>query len=107
MEIPTIPPVIYTLAELLPQFEGDDLESQLQTYDTFLSILAPSVRPAISELLKKAARSTSNPVSKQRIEQAARSIELGGRAAEPYNHEEAMRKYQEEHKRNYPASPVT
>lgn len=98
----SIPPVIYTLAELLPQFEGDDLESQLQTYDTFLSILAPSVRPVISELLQKAATSTSNPVSKQRIEQAARSIRQGGRAAEAYNHEEFM-KYQEEHKRNFPA----
>lgn len=100
----TIPEVIYTLAGLLPQFEGNDLESQLQTYDTFLSILSPSVRPAFVELLQKAAGLTSNPASKQRIEQAARSIGQGGRAAEPYNHEEAMRKYQEEHKKNYPAS---
>lgn len=79
----TIPPVIYTLADLLPNFEGDDLESQLQTYDTFLNILAPSVRPVIAELLLKAARSTSNPASKQRIEGAARSVSRGGRAAEP------------------------
>jgi uncharacterized protein YqcC (DUF446 family) len=78
-----IPPVIYTLAELLPQFEGDDLESQLQTYDTFLSILSPSVRPAIAELLLKAAKSTTNPASKQRIELAAQSVSKGGRAAEP------------------------
>ena len=79
----TIPPVIYTLAELLPQFEGDDLESQLQTYDTFLSILSTSVRPAIAELLLKAAKSTSNPASKLRIELAAQSVSQGGRAAEP------------------------
>jgi uncharacterized protein YqcC (DUF446 family) len=78
-----IPAVLYTLAELLPQFEGDDLESQLQTYDTFLRILSPSVRPAIAVLLLKAAKSTSNPASKQRIELAARSVSQGGQAVKP------------------------
>jgi uncharacterized protein YqcC (DUF446 family) len=97
-----IPTVIYTLAEVLPQFEGDDLESQLQTFDTFLSILDPSVRPAISDLLLTAAQQTSNPVCRLRIENSAKSVVQGGRAAEPYDHEEAMRKYREEHKRNFP-----
>jgi len=78
-----IPAVLHTLAELLPQFEGDDLESQLQTYDTFLRILSPSVRPAIAMLLLKAAKSTSNPASKQRIELAARSVSQGGQAVKP------------------------
>jgi len=97
-----IPTVIHTLAELLPQFEGDDLESQLQTFDTFLGILDTSVRPAISDLLIKASQQTSNPVCRLRIENAAKSVQRGGRAAEPYNHDEAMRKYREEHKRNFP-----
>ena len=99
----TLPEVIYTLIEILPQFEGDDLENQLRTYDTFLSILAPSVRPALSALLQKAASKTLNPVSKQRIENASRSVAQGGRAAEAYDHDEAMKKYQEEHKRNFPS----
>jgi hypothetical protein len=36
------------------------------------------------------------------IEQAARDIADGKRAAAPYNHEEAMKKYQEEHRKNFP-----
>lgn len=87
-EIPTvsmgdteIPPVLFTLAEVLPQFEGEDLESQLQTYDTFLSILSPAVRPTISKLLQEAANRTTNEAVKARILEAARSISNGGRAA--------------------------
>ncbi len=98
-----IPPVVFTLIDLLPQFEGDDLESQLQTYDTFLSILSLSVRPVISNLLQEAAQKTSNETSKVRILEAARSVAVGGRAAAPYNHEEAMRKYREEHKKSFPS----
>ena len=66
-----IPPVVYTLASLLPQFEGDDLESQLQSYDTFIAVLPPTARKAISDLLKEAAKSTSNPCA---IDSAAFSI---------------------------------
>lgn len=97
-----VPPVIYTLIEVLPQFEGDDLESQLQTYDTFLSFLSPSVRPTISKLLSEAALKTTNEASQIRIQEAARSVAQGGRAAAPYNHEEAMKKYREEHKKSFP-----
>ena len=96
-----IPPVVYTLASLLPQFEGDDLESQLQSYDTFIAVLPPTARKAISDLLKEAAKSTSNPGSKARIEKAAESIAQGGRASEPYDHDAAMKKYMEEHKKSY------
>ena len=97
-----IPQVVFTLADLLPQFEGDPLESQFQTFDTFLSVLSPEVRPEISRLLLTAAGKSSNPSSRLRIEKAAMSIANGGRAAEPYNHEEAMRKYQEEFRKSYP-----
>jgi uncharacterized protein YqcC (DUF446 family) len=98
-----LPPVIYTLIEVLPQFTGDDLESQLQTYDTFLSFLSPSVRPTISKLLSEAAQKTTNESSKIRIQEAAQSVAEGGRAAAPYDHEEAMRKYREEQKKSFPA----
>jgi len=81
-----VPPVIYTLIEVLPQFEGNDLESQLQTYDTFLSFLSPSVRPTISKLLSEAAQKTANELTKARIQEASRSVAQGGRAAAPYNH---------------------
>ncbi|MBS1542827.1 MAG: YqcC family protein [Bacteroidetes bacterium] len=100
----TLPPVVYTLIEVLPQFKGADLESQLQTFDTFLSMLTPSVRPEMAELLKLAAAKTEDEVSRARIQKAAADILLGGRAAEPYNHEEAMRKYREEFRKGYESS---
>jgi len=100
----TIPQVVYSLIDVLHEFEGDPLESQLQTYDTFLTVLSPAARPEISQLLQKAAAKAINPESKKRIEKAADAIASGGRAAEPYNHEEAMKKFQEEFKKGYPES---
>lgn len=97
-----IPAVLYSIAEVLPQFELKDLESQLQTFDTFLSFLSPTVRPEISSMLKNAADKTSHPDCKKRIEQAAQDVAEGKRAAPPYNHEEAMKKYEEEHRKNFP-----
>jgi uncharacterized protein YqcC (DUF446 family) len=97
-----IPEVLFSLAEVLPQFELENLESQLQTFDTFLQFLSPKVRPGIYDILMKAAAKTINPACKKIIEQAARDIADGKRAAAPYNHEEAMKKYQEEHRKNFP-----
>lgn len=97
-----IPDVVYTLIEVLPQFSGDDLEAQLQTYDTFLSTLSPSVRPKIAAMLEGAAEKTENEVSRLRILKAAKSVVEGGRAAEPYNHEEAMKRNVEEYKKSFP-----
>ena len=99
-----IPPVLFTLAGILPDFEGEDLESQLQTFDTFLAILSPAMRPAISDLLKQAAEKSLNPTSGSRIEKAAQSVANGGRAAEPYDHGAAMKKYSEDHKKQFPDS---
>jgi len=79
----TIPEVLFTIAGILPQFEGDDLESQLQTFDIFLNILSPTVRPAISDLLLQAAQQTANPTSRKRIERAANAVRLGNAAAKP------------------------
>jgi uncharacterized protein YqcC (DUF446 family) len=97
-----IPEVVYTLIEVLPQFSGDDLEAQLQTYDMFLYNLSSTVRQQIADLLEGAAAKTTDEVSRLRIQQAAKSVAEGGRAAAPYNHEEAMKKYQEEHKKSFP-----
>jgi uncharacterized protein YqcC (DUF446 family) len=73
----TIPDVLYSVAEVLSQFELDALESQLQTFDTFLRILSPTVRPAISAMLMKAAMRTSQPDCKKRIEKAASDVAEG------------------------------
>jgi uncharacterized protein YqcC (DUF446 family) len=73
----TIPDALYSVAEVLPQFELNALESQLQTFDTFLRILSPTVRPAISALLMKAAIRTTQAECKKRIEQAANDVAEG------------------------------
>jgi uncharacterized protein YqcC (DUF446 family) len=96
-----LPDVVYTLVNLLPQYEGDGLESQLQTFDSFLNMLAAEVRPELAALLRNVAIRVERSASRRRIEEAARSIEQGGRAAAPYNHAEAMKKYQQEFKKGY------
>jgi uncharacterized protein YqcC (DUF446 family) len=102
-KVDSIPEVVFTLADLLPQFTGNDLESQLQTFDTFLDMLDTPNRLIVSDLFVNAAGKASDPVSKERILKASRDVAQGGRAAELYNHNEAMRKYQEDHKKNYPS----
>lgn len=97
-----IPPVLYTLANLLHHYSGDDLESQLQTFDTFLTILSPVVRPAVHDMLQQAACKIADPISRQRIEKAALSILNGGNAAVVYNHEKAMKKYRDEQRKSFP-----
>lgn len=77
----TVPLVVYTLAEVLPQFEGDDLESQLQAFDIFLGILSPTTRPIIAGMLQKAATQATSAVARERIEQAARAVAEGGNAS--------------------------
>jgi len=76
----TLPAVISTLIGVLPQFEGEDLEDQLRTYDTFLHVLSPVVRPELSALLRTAAAAAKDPVSRARIERAARDVAAGGHA---------------------------
>lgn len=97
-----IPDVLFTLSGTIPQLSIEDLESTLQTFDTFLGILSPAVRPRIVQLLQDAMSKSTEPALKERLQKAIVSITGGGRAAEPYNHEEAMRKYQEMHRRDYP-----
>jgi hypothetical protein len=97
----TLPAVVYSLLEVLPLYEGDDLESQLQTYDTFLEICSPAARRELSALLMKAAAAASRPGSRVRIRQAAESVARGRRTAEPYDHDAAMRKYRDEHARAF------
>jgi uncharacterized protein YqcC (DUF446 family) len=72
-----LPAVVYALVDVLPQFEGEALEAQLQTYDMFLKILSPAVRPELSGLLRKAAAAAPNPESRRRIERAADAVAGG------------------------------
>ena len=100
-----IPPALQQLADVLPRFSGADLESQLQTFDMFLDFLSPSVRPQVSTILGQAAERTADTASARRIMRAALEVGAGRRAAEPHDHEAAMRAYQAEHARNFPNLP--
>jgi len=77
-----VPQVLYSLADVLHRFEGEDLESQLQTFDIFLGILNPSTRPAIASLLQAAAVK-AKAIARKRIERAASAVAEGGNASEP------------------------
>jgi hypothetical protein len=100
-----IPPALQSLADVLPQFSGADLESQLQTFDMFLNILSPSVRPEVSAMLRRASERTADAASAKRIMKAALDVSIGLRATEPYDHEAAMRAYREQHRKNFPNLP--
>jgi uncharacterized protein YqcC (DUF446 family) len=95
------PSVVYSLLEVLPQFTGADLESQLQTFDMFLQMSTPEAQKSFSKLLLKAAALTKDANAQFRIEEAARSVASGGRATQPYDHEQAMKEYREQHRKNY------
>lgn len=97
-----IPPVLYTVAEFLPNFQDEDLENQLQTFDTYLATLSPNTRPVIADILRNAAQACTHPASKIRLKGAAASVFAGGRAAAPYNNDEAMRNYQMRFRGNSP-----
>lgn len=100
-----IPSVLRSQADVLPQFAGEALESQLQTFDIFLAMLSPTARPEISAMLRRAAERTADAASAKRIMKAALDVSIGLRAAEPYDHEAAMRAYQEQHRKNFPNLP--
>ncbi|MBS1505723.1 MAG: YqcC family protein [Bacteroidetes bacterium] len=96
------PPVVYHLAEILSSYEGEGLESQLQTFDAFLANTNEEGRSIIAQLLFEASDRTTSAKERLRIRKAAISVAGGERAAAPYNHEEAMKKYQEEFRKNFP-----
>lgn len=100
-----LPPVLFDLADVLPNFQGEGLESQLQTFDSFLMSLGPEARPGLASLLRMAAARTREEQNRQRIEEAAQSIADGGRAAAPYDHQAAMRAYQAQHAKNFGLQP--
>jgi hypothetical protein len=100
-----IPTPLRHIAEVLPQFRGADLESQLQTFDIFLQVLSPMVLGKVSAMLREAAARTDDDESAKRIMKAALNVGAGQRAASPYDHEAAMRAYQAEHARNFPNLP--
>ncbi len=97
-----LPAVVYQLAEVLPSFEGEQLEAQLQTFDMFLANADAEGRKGIVQLLVSASDKTTSSKERLRIRKAAMDVEKGNNAAARYNHEEAMKKYREEFKKNYP-----
>lgn len=97
-----IPSVLYDLAESLPFTEEEQLESQLQNFDTFLGIMSEAARPQVAAMLRRAAGQAAEASVAGRILQAAVAVAAGGRAAAPYDHAEAMRAYRAEHRRNFP-----
>lgn len=100
-----IPSVLRSQADVLPQFTGEALESQLQTFDIFLAMLSPTARPEIAAMLRRAAERTADAASAKRIMKAALDVSIGLRAAEPHDHETAMRAYQAQHRKNFPNLP--
>jgi len=68
----------------------------------FLANTDEQGRKAITQLLYTASERTTSSKERLRIRKAAMDVDRGERAAAPYNHEAAMRKYQEEFKKNYP-----
>lgn len=88
-----VPAVLRELADLLPTFSGRDLESQLQSFDAYLAMLSDKVRPELAALLNRAAVQSADAATAERLVQAAESVLGGGRAAEAYDHTEAMREY--------------
>ncbi len=96
-----LPEVIFELIPLLHQFEGDDLESQLQTYDSFLPFVTPACRAQLGNMMRQEAQHAKVEAVRLRILESSDSILKGGRAATPYNHQEAMRKYREQHRKNF------
>lgn len=101
-----VPSVLQQIAEVLPQFRGADLESQLQTFDIFLAMLPAAARPVIVLMLREAAGRTEDAMSRARIEEAAISVAMGDRAAAPYDHDAAMREYRAQHAANYAEAPA-
>jgi len=101
-----LPDVMRQLAEVLPRFEGEALESQLQSFDIFLEGLAPEVRPQVAQLLAQAAARTEEPEAHARIAAAAEAVARGERAAPPYDHEASMRAYRKAFKEANPQADV-
>lgn len=102
-----IPEGLRQLAEVVPRFSGADLEARLQTFDSFLEMLSPSVRPTIATMLRRASKRAVDETSARRIMKAAHDVAAGERAAAPYDHEAAMRAHRAEHRKSFPDLPVS
>ena len=101
-----IPEALRQQAEVLPLFEGEALESKLQTFDIFLGVLSPELRPMVAQMLAAAAARTEAPEAHARIAAAAHAVARGERAAEPYDHEASMRAYRKAFKEANPQADV-
>ena len=109
-EIPAIIPIeenalpdeLRELAKLLPTFEGDFLESQLQTFDLFLPSPPEKARWQMMRLFNDAIAETKNTDTKLRLRKAVAALQFSKPICKPYNHAQEMKKYQEEFKKIFP-----
>ena len=97
-----VPKVLYHLAQILHTFEGDALEAQLQTFDSFLSPEDEVGREVIADMIFSAASSATPAKKRLRLIKAGKAVAAGGNSTSAYNHEEGMKKYQEEFKKSFP-----
>jgi uncharacterized protein YqcC (DUF446 family) len=97
-----IPPTLLQVIHTLPLFTGDDLESQLQSVDMFIPIVSPVTYAEIEELLGRAMQQHADDKGRERLRRAINSFRLEKRCAQPYDHEEAMKRYRETHRKNFP-----
>ncbi len=94
-----IPSVLMDLSKIVPTLEGDFLEAQLQTFDLFLTTLPEQGRVQMANLLSSVAEESPKFATKIRLRKAAASLNAGETICKPYNHQEEIRKYQEQFKK--------
>lgn len=97
-----LPDSLRELAKLLHTFEGDFLESQLQTFDIMLPYLPDGGRSQVAGVMHQAAESATNFAVKTRLRKAAQDVLAGRNICKPYDHTAEMKKYQDEFKKGYP-----
>ncbi len=78
-----LPDVLRDLANVLPNFEGDFLEVQLQTFDAFLPSLPEKARWQMMDLLNEAASKTVNKTTKLRLRKAVAALQYGKPICKP------------------------
>lgn len=97
-----LPDSLRELGKLLHTFEGEFLESQLQTFDMMIPFLPEGGRNQVAGVMHQAAESATNFAIKTRLRKAAQDALDGRNICKPYDHAAEMKKYQDEFKKGYP-----
>jgi hypothetical protein len=97
-----LPSELFDLARVLPTFEGDFLEEQLQTFDWFLPSLPEGARAQMANLLMSVADHATTMKTKLRLRKAFVSLNAGEPICKPYDHRAEIKKYKEDFKKSFP-----